>query len=409
MRAQHPFMDDPMFRRFFGDPEDGTQRTNNSLGSGVIISSDGYIITNNHVVEDARDIRVTLAGEREYEAEVIGTDPRSDVALIKVAAKDLPAIVVADSDELRVGDQVMAIGNPFGVGQTVTKGIVSALGRSIGLIDYEDLIQTDASINPGNSGGALVNMRGELVGMNSAILSRDGGSQGIGFAIPTNMAFRIVEALKNDGEVKRAYLGVYPQPVDQSVADYYGMKRPRGVLVSSVSEDTPAEKAGLQEGDIILTVDGKAIRNPSMLRNVISLSEIGHKAELVILRDGKEKKIRVKLDALPGQPNTSSRASETKEDESLDGVTVQNLTDRIRAQQSIPDDIDGVLVMKVDGGSKAARVGLAQGDVIVKVGSSRIEDVGDFRKALGKNTDKPAFLRVYKPAQKRSLFIAVPR
>lgn len=409
MRNQHPFMDDPMFRRFFGDPDNGTERVNNSLGSGVIISSDGYIITNNHVVENARDIRVTIEGEREYEAEIIGTDPHTDVAVIKIDGKHLPAIEVANSDALRVGDQVLAIGNPFGVGQTVTKGIVSALGRSIGLIDYEDLIQTDASINPGNSGGALVNMQGELIGMNSAILSRDGGSQGIGFAIPSNMAFRIVEALKNDGEVRRAYLGVFPQEVDQSVADYYGMEKPRGVLVSSVSEDTPAQKAGLQDGDIILTVDGKSIKNPSMLRNVISLSEIGHKAKLKILRDGDEKTLTVKLEAHPGQPRARNQKPEVEEDETLDGVSVRELNERIRSMQQIPDDIDGVLVTGVEEGSNAARVGLSAGDIIVKVGDREVSSLKEFRKALGKNTEKPAFLRVYKPSQERSIFIAVPR
>ncbi len=410
MRSQHPFMEDPMFRRFFGDPEeDGGQRTNKSLGSGVIISADGFIITNNHVVENARDIRVTLAGERELKAEIIGTDPRTDVALIKVDAKDLPNITVADSDHLRVGDQVMAIGNPFGVGQTVTMGIVSALGRTIGLIDYENLIQTDASINPGNSGGALVNMRGELVGMNSAILSRDGGSQGIGFAIPTNMAFHIIEALKKDGVVKRAYLGVFPQPVDQSVADYYGMDSPRGVLVASVSEDTPASSAGIEDGDIILSVDDKEIKNPSMLRNVISLSEVGHKADVVILRDGKEKTLKVKLEALPGQNNTPEPTPEVNEDETLEGVTVRELSERLRVMGEIPEDIEGVLVTGVASGSNAARVGLVEGDIIQKVDNHEVENLKDFRKALGQGTDKPAFLRVFKMAQGRSIFIAVPR
>ncbi len=410
MRGQHPFMEDPMFRRFFGDPqENGGERTSKSLGSGVIISADGYIITNNHVVENATDIRVTLAGEREYEAEIIGTDPRTDVALIKVDAKNLPSITVADSDRLRVGDQVMAIGNPFGVGQTVTMGIVSALGRSIGLIDYENLIQTDASINPGNSGGALVNMRGELIGMNSALLSRDGGSQGIGFAIPTNMAFHIMEALKKDGQVMRAYLGVFPQPVDQSVADYYGMDSPRGVLVATVSEDTPASSAGIKDGDIILRVDDKEIKNPSMLRNVISLSEVGHKAEVVILRDGKEKTLKVKLEALPGQDNTPAPTPEVNEDETLDGVTVRELSERFRAMGEIPEDIKGVLVTGVESGSNAARVGLAEGDIIQKVDNREVENLKEFRKALGSNTDKPAFLRVFKVAQKRSIFIAVPR
>ncbi len=409
MRSQHPFMEDPMFKRFFGDPGQGTQRTNNSLGSGVLISSDGYILTNNHVVENATDIRVTIGGEREYKAEIIGTDPRTDVALIKIDGKNLQSIVVADSDALRVGDQVMAIGNPFGVGQTVTMGIVSALGRSIGLIDYEDLIQTDASINPGNSGGALVNMRGELVGMNSAILSRDGGSQGIGFAIPSNMAFRIVDALKNDGEVKRAYLGVFPQPVDQSVADYYGLENPHGALVASVNDDTPASRAGIEDGDIILAVDGREIKNPSMLRNVISLSDVDHEAKILILRDGKQKKLKVKLAPLPGQNNTPAPEPEVNEDETLDGVTVRELTNRMRAMQEIPEDIEGVLVTGVDPGSNAARVGLAEGDIIIKVDNRPVKNLKEFRKTLGRNTDKPAFLRVYKAQQKRSIYIAVPR
>ncbi len=409
MRSQHPFMEDPMFRRFFGDPNQGGKRTNNSLGSGVLISSDGYILTNNHVVANARDIRVTLAGDREYQAEIIGTDPRTDVALIKIDAEGMNSIIVADSDVLRVGDQVMAIGNPFGVGQTVTLGIVSALGRSIGLIDYEDLIQTDASINPGNSGGALVNMRGELVGMNSALLSRDGGSQGIGFAIPSNMAFHIVEALKKDGEVKRAYLGVFPQQVDQSVADYYGLDKPHGALVATVNDDTPASRAGIEEGDIILEVDGREIKNPSMLRNVISLSEVDHQAKIVILRDGKKKKLKVKLAALPSQDNTPEPIPEASEDETIDGVTVREISDRMRAMQEIPEDIDGVLVTGVESGSNASRVGLTQGDIILKVDNRDVSSLKEFRKALGRNTDKPAFLRVYKPKQKRKIFIAVPR
>ncbi len=409
MRSQHPFMEDPMFRRFFGDPGQGGERINKSLGSGVIISADGYILTNNHVVEDAKDIRVTLEGEREYEAKIIGTDPLTDVALIKIDAKDMPSITPADSDGLRVGDQVMAIGNPFGVGRTVTMGIVSALGRNIGLIDYEDLIQTDASINPGNSGGALVNMRGELVGMNSAILSRDGGSQGIGFAIPSNMAFKIIEALKNDGEVKRAYLGVYPQPVDQSVADYYGMDKPQGVLVAQVSEDTPASRAGIKDGDIILSVDGRAIRNPSVLRNVISLSDVDHKAEILLLRDGKKKKLKVKLAALPGQGSEKPSTPEVSEDETLEGVTVREISERLRAMGEIPDEITGVVVTDVSPSSNAARVGLAKGDIIQKVDNQDVKNLNRFKKALGRSKDKPAFLRVYKPSQKRSIYIAVPR
>ena len=403
----------PMFRRFFNMPDDDNHRpggrVDRSLGSGVIISSDGLIMTNNHVVENAEKITVTFDGVREYEAELIGADPRTDVALIRIDETGLPFLKMADSSALRVGDQVMAVGNPFGVGQTVTLGIVSALGRSIGLIDYEDLIQTDASINPGNSGGALVNMSGELVGMNSAILSRSGGSQGIGFAIPSNMAMRIIDALQTHGMVQRAYLGVLPQTVSQSMADYHGLDRPRGVLIAQVNADTPADKAGLRNGDIILSVDGQEIKSPSMLRNVISLSDVGHTAELEILRDGKEKNIGVELDALP-DPEAPIRADEPDDDDgSLDGVTVRALTPGMRDQAGVPADIEGLLVTEVGPTSNAAEAGLARGDVIQEVARREVTSLGDFQDALGVNTDRPIFMRVYKPAQRQSVFVAVPR
>ncbi len=247
------------------------------------------------------------------------------------------------------------------------------------------------------------------MGMNSAILSRDGGSQGVGFAIPSTMAFHIVEALKTDGEVRRAYLGVFPQNVDQSVADYYGMDRPQGVLVGSVNDDTPAQKAGMKNGDIILSVDDQAIKNPSMLRNVISLSSIGHKAKIEILRDGKKKTLKVKLEALPGQEIAENSTPEVNEDESLDGVTVRELSDRLRVMANLPEEINGVLVSGVDQGSNSARVGLTEGDIIQKVNNEDVESLQEFRKALGKNTDRPAFLRVYKSTQNRSIYIAVPR
>jgi len=294
----HPMLEDPFFRRFFGDPgergERGTERVERSLGSGVIVSEDGYILTSNHVIERASKIRVLLNGSKEYEAEIVGQDELTDVALIKVEADEpLPVVRLGDSHVLRIGDQVMAIGNPFGVGQTVTLGIVSALGRTIGLMQYEDFIQTDAAINPGNSGGALVNMNGELVGINTAILSRSGGSQGVGFAIPSSMAERIMGMLIADGRVKRAWLGVVTGEVDQTMADALGMDRPRGVLMSEVTPDTPAEKAGVEEGDVILAVDDKAVNSISRLRNTISLAGVGTEVELQVLRDGRERCIEV--------------------------------------------------------------------------------------------------------------------
>jgi len=411
--TNHPFFNDPFFRRYFNMPDDenhqGNERVERSLGSGVVISADGYILTNNHVVENADKVSVTFEGDREYQAEIVGADPRTDVALVKIDAKDLPFIEVGDSDALRVGDQVMAIGNPFGVGQTVTLGIVSALGRSIGLINYEDFIQTDASINPGNSGGALVNMKGELIGMNSAILSRSGGSQGIGFAIPSRMVMRIADALKADGEVVRAYLGVLPDEVDQNIADYYGMDAPRGVIVTQVNDDTPAAKAGLQNGDIILEVDKQEIKNPSMLRNVISLSEVGHKAEVKVLRDGKEKTFSVKLERFPEETRTARAGRGGDDDTTLMGVTVQVLSERLRVQAELPEDVAGLLVVEIDPTSHAAREGLARGDVIQEVARRPVNSINEFRDALQVNQDRPVFLRVYKPSRQGSVFIAVPR
>ena len=414
--ANNPMMNDPMFRRFFNMPDDDVhnnpERMEHSVGSGIIISSDGYILTNNHVVGDATKIRVTFVGDKEYEAEIIGTDPPTDVALIKIPAENLPFIQIGDSDRLRVGDQVMAIGNPFGVGQTVTLGIVSALGRNIGLMDYSDLIQTDASINPGNSGGALVNMQGELVGMNAAMMSRSGGSQGIGFAIPTSMAMQIVESLKETGTVQRAYLGVLPQPVDQSMADYYGMDRPRGVLITQVNEDTPAERAGLKDGDIILSVDDREIRNPSMLRNVISLSEVGQEVDLAIIRDGKEKNVAVKLEKFPDpeQLAAAGAPADPDEDTSLDGVTVREMTESMRTNiETLPEDMTGLLVTEVEQASNAAGEGLAVGDIILEVGKEPVATLKGYQKALDKNTDRPVFLRVYKARQGQSIYIAVPR
>ena len=412
---QHPFMDDPMFRRFFNAPEnqqgDGQEQVEKSMGSGIVISSDGYILTNNHVVENATKIHVTFEGEREYDAKVVGTDPPTDVALLKIEARGLPMIETADSSELRIGDQVMAIGNPFGVGQTITMGIVSALGRNIGLTDYADFIQTDASINPGNSGGPLVNMEGKLVGMNSAILSRSGGSMGIGFAIPSNMAMKVVASLKSDGEVKRAYLGVLPQQVDQSLADYYGMTKPRGVLVAQVNDDTPAAAAGLKEGDIILAVDGRDINTPNALRNLISLSDVGHPARVQVLRDGKERDIVVKLGRLPDAEvagNTPTR-KEVDEDTTLAGVTVRPLTDRMRAMAQMPDKVRGMLVTGVKATSNAAGEGLAEGDVIVQINGQPVESLEAFQAALARTPDRPVFMRVYKPQAKQNVFLAVPR
>ena len=409
----HPFMDDPFFRRFFDQQQgDGnTEHIERSLGSGVVISADGYIVTNNHVVENAESIRVAFNDRETYQAEIIGTDPQTDVALIKINPDhDLPYLEFGDSDALRIGERVMAVGNPFGVGQTVTMGIVSAKGRSIGLMAYEDHIQTDAAINPGNSGGALVNMRGDVVGINSAILSRSGGSQGIGFAIPAKLVERILTSLREDGEVKRAWLGVQVQPVNQAIADYYELDKPAGVLVARVNEDTPAEKAGLEEGDIIMTVDGKRVDTVSQLRNTISLLPIGHKAELELQRDGKDITKIVKLEEyVLDEQAATTRPEDHSADDGIEGVTVRELNEQLRAHGKVPEEIDGLMVVEVDQRSKAAREGLARGDIIIELNTEPVSNLKDYREAAKDGGDRPYLLRVYRPRTEGRIFLAIPR
>jgi len=410
----HPFMNDPLFRRFFERemPDNNRERMERSLGSGVVISADGYIVTNNHVVQDAESIRVAFNDREVFEAEIIGTDPETDVALIKIETDgDLPFLQFGDSDAVRVGERVMAVGNPFGVGQTVTMGIVSAKGRSIGLMDYEDHIQTDAAINPGNSGGAMVNMRGEVVGINSAILSRSGGSQGIGFAIPANMVQRILESLRADGEVQRAWLGVQVREVNQGIADYYGLDKPRGVLVASVDDDTPANRAGVQEGDIILSIDRERVDTVSELRNTVSLMEVGSTVELDILRDGDDVRKKVTLGELPtpdgvvrGRPGTGPEA-----DDGIDGVTVRALTDRLRGHMELDGDLEGLLVTEVGTRSLAAREGLRQGDIILSIDRREVGSLDDYREAMEEAGDNGVMLRVFRPAINQRLMLVIPR
>jgi len=375
-----------------------------------VISKDGYILTNNHVVERASAIRVSFSNREVYAAELIGADPETDVALIKVkASHDLPFLELADSDRLRVGEEVMAVGNPFGVGQTVTKGIVSALGRSIGLIDYEDLIQTDATINPGNSGGALVDMQGRLVGMNTAILSRSGGSQGIGFAIPSNMAQRIMGELREHGSVRRAALGVTIRAVDQSMADVYGLDRPMGVLINNVNDNSPADDAGLRPEDIVLTVDDEPVNTVAELRNKISLMPVGEKVELRILRDGDEMTKTVELGELESQQRVVQGGSDEEESDGIPGVTVTELSNRSRSHFEIPDDVDGVIVTDVERGSNAFREGLREGDVIITIDREPVDSLRDYRSRVASDDERPWLLRVYKSQQSAKTFLAVPR
>ncbi|MEO6568217.1 MAG: DegQ family serine endoprotease [Opitutaceae bacterium] len=373
-----PF-DDPRLRELFGlppgrgMPDRRMQRQPQQvgLGSGVIVSSDGYILTNNHVVSGADSVKVTLADGRELTAKVIGTDEKTDVAVIKVEAKDLSAVTFANSEDVEVGDRVLAIGNPFGLGQTVTTGIVSATGRSVRLgIDYADFIQTDAAINPGNSGGALVDMQGRLVGINTAILSGTGGSQGIGFAIPTRLARYVMDSIVQEGKVVRGYVGVSLNPeFTLALAESFNLKSNQGALVSEVVEDSPAAKAGLKSGDVIVELNGKPVADNQRLRFGIAEIRPGTDATLKILRDGKDQTIKVKVGDLPGEDRLARRdGGPADQDEgSLNGVGVSDLSPAARNEFDIPAKVRGALVTQVDPNSPAAIAGLSPGDVIQEI------------------------------------------
>lgn len=354
------------FRQFM--PDGDREMHSTSLGSGIIISEDGYIITNNHVVEKGENIKVQLFDNTELDAEVIGADPKTDVALIKVDAKHLIPIKMGDSDNIRVGEWVLTVGSPFSgnLSQTVTQGIVSATGRSsVGLMYYEDFIQTDAAINPGNSGGPLVNLDGELIGMNSAIASRSGGYQGIGFAIPANLVNRVVEDLRSTGHVTRAWLGVYVSPVDAALAKVLGMDNAMGAQVEQVVEDSPADDAGLKSGDIIIEFDDQLVENSRRLPTMVSIQRAGEKKKLKILRDGKFKTIAVKLGEMPEEATAAGPFEVEKSDL---GFTVETpSTERLRSY-GLPSGTEGVLVSTVDKASEAYRKNIRPGQVIQKMG-----------------------------------------
>jgi serine protease DegQ len=299
-RAQHPFMDDPLFRHFFGDQFDEEQRSDNSLGSGVIVSSQGYIITNHHVIESADQIEVALTDGRTLPAKVVGTDPETDLAVLKVNATDLPTITLANPDQSHVGDVVLAIGNPFGVGQTVTQGIISALGRShLGINTFENFIQTDASINPGNSGGALIDTNGNLVGVNSAIYSRSGGSMGIGFAIPVSLAKQVMEQIIRQGGVTRGWVGIEAQDITPQLAESFKLSHTRGSLIAGVLPNSPAERAGLKPGDILLEINGNRVADSSTMLNLIAGLQPNEKATLKIARNQRELNVEVTIGKRP--------------------------------------------------------------------------------------------------------------
>lgn len=381
------FFNDPFFERFFGPHFQPRRRMPRKFrqrgqGSGFIISKDGYILINNHVVGDADLIKVKLSDGREFKAKVIGTDPQSDVAVIKIDATNLPVLRLGDSDKLEVGEWVIAIGNPFGLSQTVTVGVVSAKGRSrIGINDYEDFIQTDAAINPGNSGGPLVNIHGEAVGMNTAIFSRSGGYMGIGFAIPINMAKAIKDQLLKKGKVTRGWLGVVIQDIDEELAKSFGLEKTEGVLIAEVSEGSPAEKAGLKQGDIILRLNGKKVDDLGELRNKIALTAPGTKVKLEVLRENKRRTIQVTIGEQP-----AGKAIGMAQHEILGkiGLVVQDLTEELAKQFGYRES-QGVLVAEVEPGSPAARVGIRPGHLIEEVNRKRVHNMDEFVRALAQS------------------------
>lgn len=394
---QSPFLDDPFFRQFFGDQfgHSGRPREHKqaSLGSGVIVDKDGYILTNNHVIKDADEIKVKLSDKREFKGKVIGTDPKTDLAVIKIDSNHLPVIKLGDSEKLKVGETVIAIGSPYGLNQTVTSGIVSATGRAnVGIADYEDFIQTDAAINPGNSGGALVNVRGELVGINTAIFSTSGGYQGIGFAIPSSMAKVVMDNLIKKGKVVRGWLGVSIQAVTPELAKQFGIKDERGALVGDVIEDSPAEKAGLQRGDVIIEYDRKEVNDPSALRNMVAGTPPEKKVAITILRNGKEQKLEVTIAELPSE----MQRLQGKFDNILKGVMVQGLTPEMKKNLDVPKRITGVVVTDIEDGSPAEGVLMAN-DVILEVNRKKITGMKDYEAVVSQiKADHDVLLLVFR-------------
>jgi serine protease Do len=401
-----PGFDDPFWRRFFGDqfghafpaPGQGAPEIEHGLGSGVIITKDGYILTNNHVVDGAKELKVTLPDGRQFNAKVVGRDPKSDIAVVKIDATDLPTVRMADSDHVQVGDIVLAVGNPFGVGQTVTQGIVSAKDRgNMRIEDYEDFIQTDAAINPGNSGGALVDIDGRLIGINTAILSRSGGSQGVGFAIPSNLARSVMQSLIQYGHVTRGYLGVRIQNVTPALEKEFSLKSTQGALVGDVVPGGPADKAGLKPGDVVVQFNGKKVNDSRHLQLAVAETKPGSTVPVEVWRNGGTKTLDVTVKRLKSSNELAESATPGNAEDTgtLNGVTVANLDQQARQQFNVPKDVKGAVVTEVDPNSPSAEAGLKPGDVIEEINRHPVKDADDAVRLTEKTESKRTLVRVW--------------
>jgi Do/DeqQ family serine protease len=409
--------DEDMLRRFFGERFGQGQRQmpqmpkQRGLGSGVIVTPDGYVLTNNHVIDSADDIRVELTDGRSFKARLVGADKPSDVALLKIDQTSLPTLPLGNSDAVQVGDVVLAVGNPLGIGQTVTMGIVSAKGRSTASGDgsYEDFLQTDAPINHGNSGGALVNTKGELVGINSQIVSPGDGNIGIGFAIPANMARHVMDQLKSDGRVRRSQLGVSVQPVTSEMAESLGLKEVSGTIVSSVTPGSAADKAGVKRGDVIKSFNGQPVHDSNVLRNRVADAVPGSNATVVVVRDGSEKTLSVKLDEATASREARERPDAGSDDRGMLGVAVAPLSPEAATRAGLGKDAHGVGVQQVNPDGRAADAGIQPGDIILEVNRQPVTSVDDLRSAVRRAADKPTLLLVRRSSgdEGRDIFVTV--
>ena len=407
-----PF-DDPFFRRFFGEEfsrrYEQPERKERNLGSGVIVEQNGLIVTNNHVVRKADEIKVFLSDRREFKAKLIGTDAKTDIAVLKIDAEGLHTIPWADSGRLEVGEFVMAVGNPFGLTQTVTLGIVSALGRAAGIAEYEDFIQTDAAINPGNSGGALVNVRGELVGINTAIYSQNGGNMGIGFAVPSNLARSVVDQLVKHGKVVRGWLGVSIQDLSPELASQFGLSEPKGVLVNEVLDDGPAKRAGLERGDVIVEYDGRPMENATQLRNAVAQTVVGKKIVVKFMRDKKARAVDVIIVEQPkniAQAGGEDGGSAAPATGPLSDLDVRELTGELTARFGLGANERGVVIVKVRQGSPAEEAGLKEGDLILEINRQPTTTLKAFERAVSKLGKTQAVLLLIK-RQGRPFFVTL--